>query len=169
MSRDAWELLVSLGVRIVIGVCVGEALALAAYFATLLFILPGGVELSTSITIITFGIGIGGGVGAFVGWVKLDQDLRDNLVPLALTLMGGMIGAWGGLLYARVVIDAELASQSVRVTAATGAGIAANIPPLAAGVFLHLRGRGGDEKLVPRRSLTSPHHRVVGPRPPSRS
>lgn len=169
MNRDVWELLVSLGVRIIIGVCVGEALALAAYFVTLLFILPGGVELSTSLTIITFAVGIGGGVGGFVGWVKLDQGLRDNLLPLTLTLMGGMIGAWGGLLYARVVIDAELVSQSVRLTAAIGAGIAANIPPVAAGIFIHLRGRGGNEIVVPRGSLTSPRHRVAGPRPPGRS
>jgi hypothetical protein len=66
---------------------------------------------------------------AFVGWIDLDRSRLANLPAMAVTCLGGLIGAWGGLIYASAVFDVDVKTQDARITAVAGAAFAANAAP----------------------------------------
>lgn len=126
--RSWTELIVAILARSVIGTSLGVLGAVVGYFVAWMLVGPG-VGLLSTVAIWTAGTGIGAGLAGFIGWVKLDADRRENLVPLGLALAGGLIGAWSGLIYAREVFGADIKSLDARITAVAAAAIVANLVP----------------------------------------
>lgn len=74
--------------------------------------------------------GIGAGVGAFVGWLRLDTARTVLTLALLAVLAFGLAGAWGGLGYGRMVYGVPGLRDPSRLTIVMGAAVAANIPGL---------------------------------------
>ena len=124
------ESLVSLVVRVSVGVVAGGVAAMAGYFIGWFFLLQPWMSATESFVLLTISIGVGGGLGAYAGWVKLDEGVASNLPALGLTLFGAMGGAWAGLYYSQEVFSVAFRSTNALLTAMSAAGIAANLPPL---------------------------------------
>ena len=139
------ELILSLAVRSVFGIGAGVGGALVGYFVGWFFVLPPGASMTAALITLTVTTGMGGGVGAFPGWVDLDAGKIGNLPTLALTLLGGIGGAWAGLLYAQEVFDARITGGEGDITAIAAAGVAANLLTLVLFAVRGLRGGRGPE------------------------
>ena len=126
------ESIFSLTVRVSVGVVTGGVAAMAGYFIGWFFLLQPGMSLTISFVILTICVGIGGGVGAYAAWLRLDESVATNLPALGLSLLGAMVGAWAGLYYAHEVFDVAFRSTNAMLTAMPAAGIASNVPPLIA-------------------------------------
>ena len=126
------ESIFSLTVRVSVGVVTGGVAAMAGYFIGWFFLLQPGMSLTISFVILTICVGIGGGVGAYAAWLRLDESVATNLPALGLSLLGAMVGAWAGLYYAHEVFDVGFRSTNALLTAMPAAGIASNVPPLIA-------------------------------------
>ena len=126
------ESIFSLTVRVSVGVVTGGVAAMAGYFIGWFFLLQPGMSLTVSFVILTICVGIGGGLGAYAAWLRLDESVATNLPALGLSLLGAMVGAWAGLYYAHEVFDVGFRSTNALLTAMPAAGIASNVPPLIA-------------------------------------
>ena len=126
------ESIFSLTVRVSVGVVTGGVAAMAAYFIGWFFLLQPGMSLTVSFVVLTICVGIGGGLGAYAAWLRLDETVATNLPALGLSLLGAMVGAWAGLYYAHEVFDVGFRSTNALLTAMPAAGIASNVPPLVA-------------------------------------
>ena len=126
------ESIFSLTVRVSVGVVTGGVAAMAGYFIGWFFLLQPGMSITTSFVILTICVGIGGGLGAYAAWLRLDESVATNLPALGLSLLGAMVGAWAGLYYAQEVFDVAFRSTNALLTAMPAAGIASNVPPLIA-------------------------------------
>ncbi len=131
-----FEILMILLIRVSIGVVAGGAAALVGYFIGWFFLLQPWMSSTFSFVVLVVSTGIFGGLGALSGWVRLDEGVRRNLPGLWMTLIGGSVGTWAGLLYAQAVFDIPIPSSDGYVTAIASAGIAANLLPL---IFFGLR------------------------------
>ncbi len=105
---------------------------MAGYFIGWFFLLQPTMSLTVSYVVLTVCIGVGGGLGAYGAWVRLDESVKTNLPALGLCLFGAMVGAWAGLYYSQEVFDVAFRSTNALLTAMPAAGIAANLPPLIA-------------------------------------
>ncbi|MBI4305971.1 MAG: hypothetical protein HY678_06585 [Chloroflexi bacterium] len=132
------RLLGSIAVRLIIGLGFGAAGAVIGYFLSWGLLTPQ-ASLNAGIAVFSTGIGIGAGLGSFLGWLDLDRSKLANLPALLLALAGGLLGAWGGLGYAASVYDVDIKTQDARITAVAGAAFAANLVPalwrLSSGLF----------------------------------
>ena len=126
------ESIFSLTVRVSVGVVTGGVAAMAGYFIGWFFLLQPGMSLTVSFVVLTICVGIGGGLGAYAAWLRLDEGVATNLPALGLSLLGAMVGAWAGLYYAHEVFDVAFRSTNAMLTAMPAAGIASNVPPLIA-------------------------------------
>ena len=126
------ESIFSLTVRVSVGVVTGGVAAMAGYFIGWFFLLQPSMSLTISFVILTICVGIGGGLGAYAAWLRLDEGVATNLPALGLSLLGAMVGAWAGLYYAQEVFDVGFRSTNAMLTAMPAAGIASNVPPLIA-------------------------------------
>lgn len=77
-------------------------------------------------------LGIGAGIGSFLGWLNRDLRLRVLMLILFLSLAAALLGAWGGLHSSRdaFVLSGGLGNPALRGTA-VGAILAGNIFNLA--------------------------------------
>ncbi len=125
-----FDVLVTLIVRVAIGIVAGGVTALAGYFIGWFFLLQPWMSMTQSFVVLTVATGIFGGLGAMAGWLRLDEEMSANLPSLALTVLGGVGGAWAGLFYAQEVFDTSWRSIDAHITAIASAGIAANFPTL---------------------------------------
>ncbi len=105
---------------------------MAGYFIGWFFLLQPSMSTTVSFVVLTICIGVGGGLGAYAAWLKLDESVASNLPALGLTLLGAMVGAWAGLYYSQEVFGVAFRSTNALLTAMPAAGIAANLPPLVA-------------------------------------
>ena len=126
------ESIFSLIVRVSVGVVTGGVAAMAGYFIGWFFLLQPSMSLTVSYVVLTVCVGVGGGLGAYAAWLRLDEGGATNLPALGLSLLGAMVGAWVGLYYAQEVFDVAFRSTNALLTAMPAAGIAANLPPLIA-------------------------------------
>ena len=77
-------------------------------------------------------IGIGAGIGSFLGWLNRDLGLWFQMLVLFLTLAAALIGAWGGLHNSRDVVQLSGSLGSPLLLGVTvGAILGANIFNLA--------------------------------------
>ena len=90
--------LLGTGVRVILGLFLSAALGLVGYFAATLAIysehLPG--PLSRHIALVC-GFGVGGGVGAFCGWVLPIRALRASLLLFLFSVMAGVGGTYASM------------------------------------------------------------------------
>lgn len=126
------ESIFSLTVRVSVGVVTGGTAAMAGYFIGWFFLLQPSMSATMSFVVLTISVGIGGGLGAYAAWLRLDEDVSTNLPALGLSLLGAMVGAWAGLYYSQEVFDVAFRSTNALLTAMPAAGIASNVPPLIA-------------------------------------
>ena len=126
------ESIFSLTVRVSVGVVTGGVAAMVGYFIGWFFLLQPSMSLAMSFVVLTICVGIGGGLGAYAAWLRLDEGVATNLPALGLSLLGAMVGAWAGLYYAQEVFDVAFRSTNAMLTAMPAAGIASNVPPLIA-------------------------------------
>ena len=119
--------------RIIFGVPLASALALVGYFAAWM-VWPPGLSLPLFIAFLTFGAGIGAGVGGFLAWLRPQEPRPVILATLGLALAGGLAGAWGGLMYSRAPND-EILVSVVPFTAIVFAAAASNVPPFFATIY----------------------------------
>lgn len=124
----ALGLLGSIVMRSVIGLAFGVAAGVLGFFAGWAALTPQ-TGLAAGVAILTCGTGVGAGIGSFIGWLDLDRSRLANLPTMALTVTGGLLGAWGGLAYATFVYDVDVKTQDARITAVAGAAFAANLVP----------------------------------------
>ena len=91
--------------RIIAGFSVGVMLGICGGWAGITFNhmigFPWSLEIHRNIYII--GIGLGGGLGAYVGWVTI--SIRWYLIAgtIILALLGGILGAYLGLQYGEAI------------------------------------------------------------------
>ena len=81
---------------------VGLLAAMALWFPGL--ILPIGPSSVYRLLFITSGIGIGAGLGGFVGWLRPEESWSIIFTTLAIALAGGIFGAWIGLGYSGYIL-----------------------------------------------------------------
>lgn len=55
--------------------------------------------------------GLGGSVGALLGWAGVDRSGRTLLLFLALALLGGLAGAWVGYAYGKLAYDTSVVTS----------------------------------------------------------
>jgi hypothetical protein len=91
--------------RTVAGFCVGVMLGICGGWMAITFNhmvgFPWDLEVHRNIYI--FGIGMGGGIGAYFGWMNLSVKWYLMAGTIMLVLAGGVIGAYLGLEYGEVV------------------------------------------------------------------
>ena len=119
------ELLVWLIVRVVLGFSLASVVGAAGFFAGVMLWYP---DLGPSWRIVfrICGGGIGGGVGAFLGWMRPEDTYSIKLPMLVLALTGGLVGTWGGHLYGAATYEAGLASRAAHVSTVMGGAVASN-------------------------------------------
>ncbi len=132
MTNSMIESLVSIFVRVAVGIVTGGVAAMVGYFIGWFFLLQPWMSSTQSFVVLTISIGVGAGLGAFAGWIKLDEGVASNLPALGLTLFGAMVGSWAGLYYSQEVFGVAFRSTNALLTAMPAAGIASNVPPLIA-------------------------------------
>lgn len=130
MDRRLVDLLMSLGTRTALGVVLGVVLALAGWFAAWFFFLRTSAGLTEAMTVFTICTGVFGGIGAGMAWIRLDDGFLSNAPIVLLAIVGGLVGALAGLVFARVVFDVVVTKGEGDITAIAAAGITANLLPL---------------------------------------
>ena len=91
--------------RTIAGFCVGVMLGICGGWAAITFNnfigFPWSLEVHRNIYIV--GIGLGAGVGAYLGWVNLSERWYLVVGTVALVLLGGLVGVYIGYEYGKVV------------------------------------------------------------------
>lgn len=114
--------------RCVVGLGLGVIGSIVGYFAGWMVFGPGS-SLTAATALLTSGMGVGAGVGSFPAWLDLDRPRLAQLRCVGLSLLGGILGAWGGSYYAVIVFDVDVKTQDARVTALAAAAVGANLGP----------------------------------------
>lgn len=130
MNRRTVDLLISVGIRAAVGVVAGVVLALGGWFIAWFFFLRSGASLTEAMVVFSISTGFFGGVGAGLAWLRLDDGVRTNAPVVLLAIVGGLVGAVAGLVYAREVFNVVVTKGEGDITAIAAAGIAANLLPL---------------------------------------
>ena len=91
--------------RTIAGFCVGVMLGIVGGWIAITFNhfigFPWSLEVHRNIYIV--GIGLGAGVGAYLGWVNLTVRWYLIAGSMALVLLGGLVGVYLGYEYGKVV------------------------------------------------------------------
>lgn len=129
-----WELVFSFAVRSFLGFCASSALGAVGFVASGMLYYPG-IGLSFFFVLSVCAVGIGAGIGSFVGWLRRAHGWVIIFVTLGLALIGGMAGAWGGVGYARMACESARYCSAARVATILGAVLVANVFPLLASIY----------------------------------
>lgn len=106
------------------------------YLVGILIMLSFGVVPSRIVLVVVFILmGVGGGLGGFLGWMSLDGEWRENLLTFGLALAGAFVGAAVGLQLGHKVqmsVKAALSITGIWELAGIieGAVVGANVLPL---------------------------------------
>ncbi len=139
VGRRINDLLISIGVRLVAGIAAGGVSALAGWFIAWFFFLRPSAGLDEALVVFMTTVGVFGGIGASLAWLKPDSGVRVNLSTVLLAVIGGIGGALAGLLFARAVFDVDVTKSEGDITAIAAGGIAANLLPLIMFIVIGLR------------------------------
>ncbi len=129
--------------RTIAGFCVGVMLGICGGWAAITFNhmigFPWTLEVHRNIYIV--GIGLGGGLGAYFGWVNL--NVRWYLIAGALALGGGVAGAFLGLEYGQSAEPTYLGRRyTIDNMMHWGAAIGGITVASALGLFYYVRDLG---------------------------
>ena len=131
--------------RIIAGFFVGAILGIVGGWAALTFNALVGYPWTGQVHLLiyVFGIGLGAGIGAYMGWINL--NLRWYLVALSvlLALAGGVIGSFVGNFYwDTFTSESYLGARDTRVNITHfGAAIGAIVVSTALGLYYHFQTR----------------------------
>ncbi|MDP2951777.1 MAG: hypothetical protein Q8O76_00495 [Chloroflexota bacterium] len=128
------ELVIWFALRTVFGFSLASVLGVAGFFAGWVLWYPS-LGWSLGIVFRVCGAGIGAGIGAFVGWLRPEDTRAIIATTLGLALLGGLLGAWGGVTYGGMVYKEALHSKAIQVPIILGAALASNAIPAFANIF----------------------------------
>ena len=128
---DNWVILV---VRLALGVF------LAFFFAAIIFVVARLFIVIPTPTTTLITIGFGSGLGGAVGWLNPDSPKTHLLFMLIVGVLGGLAGAWVGMLYGGTVyIMGGMPGIAELSSLVRGAAIGGNIPPIVVGLIRIMR------------------------------
>lgn len=119
------ELVVWFIVRTVLGVSLASVLGVVGFFAGWMLWYPA-LGPSLGIVFRVCGGTIGGGLGAFLGWLRPEDARAITVATFGLALLGGLAGTWGGHLYGVATYEAGLGSRATHVSTVMGAAVGSN-------------------------------------------
>ena len=136
--RDLCLALAPSSLRTIVGIAAGSLFgAIGLVLGWMVWPPPAGADYLFYLRI--FGLGIGAGIGGFLGWLDLEQNKPTVLLFLVLALLGAIGGAFGGRLYGLTATEGiqgpVSATQSGTLRTVLGAVIGANILPLIANLY----------------------------------
>ncbi len=128
--------------RTIAGFCVGVMLGICGGWAAITFNhmigFPWSAEVHRNLYII--GIGLGGGLGAYCGWVILGFRWYLIVGMVLLVLAGGVLGAYLGLEYGRTIDPTYLGKHyTIDNWLHWGAAIGGIVVAGSVGIFNYLR------------------------------
>ena len=132
--------------RIITGFFVGMILGIVGGWAALTFNAmvgyPWGANVHLSIYVI--GIGLGAGIGAYVGWINLSHRWYIVGGTALLVLAAGIVGSALGNTYWHVIADASyMGARDTRVNITHfGGAVGAIVVSSLFGLYYHFRTRG---------------------------
>ena len=103
-----------------------------------LFLFFGSQSINIWLGSLYFGAGLGGGIGGFFAWLRVDGDDSLALALTAVIVIGaGILGAWGGFEYGSTV-EVEccaMPTKSPVYYTALGSTVGANVAGVAVAVI----------------------------------
>ncbi len=131
--------------RIIAGFFVGLILAIVGGWAALTFNAMVGYPWPASIhlSIYIAGIGLGAGLGAYVGWINLSMRWYVVILTFLLVLVAGIVGSTLGNVYWEYLLgETYLGPRDSRVNATHfGAAVGAIAVSSVLGLYYHFRTR----------------------------
>lgn len=131
--------------RIIAGFFVGMMLGIVGGWAGLTFNAMVGYPWAANVhlSIYIAGIGLGAGLGAFMGWINLNLRWYVVLATGAAIILAGILGSAIGNLYWELFTDASfMGARDTRVNMTHfGAAVAAIVVSTGLGLFFHVRTR----------------------------
>ena len=111
-----WEMLLEnllvVLARTVLGLFLSVVLAVAAYLGTLLPVVQAGELGSIDYRLLaTIPIGVGAGVGGYLGWFKREPSPSVQLLLAGVAVAAGIFGAWVGERYDETMWGAVLGAN----------------------------------------------------------
>ena len=142
--RDLCLALAPCALRTIVGIAAGSLFGvIGLVLGWMVWPPPAGADYLFYLRI--FGLGIGAGIGGFLGWLDLEQDKPTVFLFLVLALLGAVGGAFGGRLYGLTATEGIQgpisATQSGTLRTVLGAVIGANILPLIVSLYRVARHR----------------------------
>ncbi len=117
--------------RITLGVCLALVLSMVGIVVGWgLFLFSGSQSLTTWLSSLYFGAGLGAGISGMAAWVRIDHETHLTLATaLVVGVSIGVVGAWGGYQYGqnREIECCAMPTASPVYFTALGATVAANI------------------------------------------
>ena len=131
--------------RTLVGFVVGVMLGILGGWAALIFNAmigyPWAVDIHRNIYFVS--IGLGAGLGAYVGWMNLTAPRYLMIGSLFLVMVGGIVGSYFGLLYGQNVDPNYLGrSYAIENGLHFGAAIGAILVSTALGLFNTIKTKG---------------------------
>ena len=131
--------------RTVTGFIVGTILGIVGGWAALIFNAMIGYPWSVDVHLNLYfvGIGLGAGLGAYMGWMNL-TDRRSLIIgSLVLVIVGGVVGSYIGLAYGQNVEPSHLGRRySIESGLHFGAATGAILVSTALGLLHEIKARG---------------------------
>jgi hypothetical protein len=118
--------IVGLSIRTTLGLFSGIISGLAGYLLASV-VWPTRGDAMLFISGLVTAAGASGGLGASLAWLKLDFSRGALLKVLMLGLLGGVVGAWSGYSYGRVVYEDVLFSRPARMATVMAAAVLSNV------------------------------------------
>jgi hypothetical protein len=131
--------------RTVAGFCVGVMLGICGGWAAITFnhmiAFPWSLEVHRNIYVV--GIGLGGGLGAYFGWMSFNIRWYLMVGMILLALCGGVAGAFLGLEYGQIADPSYLGRRyTIDSMMHWGAAIGGIAVASALGIFHYVRNMG---------------------------
>ena len=131
--------------RIIAGFFVGMMLGIVGGWAGLTFNAMVGYPWAANVhlSIYIAGIGLGAGLGAYMGWINLNLRWYVVLATAAAIILAGILGSAIGNLYWEIFTDASfMGARDTRVNMTHfGAAVAAIVVSTGLGLYFHFRTR----------------------------
>ena len=117
--------------RIILGVCLALVLSIVGIVVAWgLFLFSGSQSLTTWLSSLYFGAGLGAGISGMAAWVRIDHETHLTLATaLVVGVSIGVMGAWGGYQYGqnREIECCAMPVKSPIYFTALGATLGANV------------------------------------------
>ena len=131
--------------RIIAGFFVGVMLAIVGGWAALTFNAMAGYPWAANVHLGVYivGIGVGAGLGAYVGWINLSLRWYIAIATFVIVLLAGIAGSTLGNIYWEFLVgETYLGPRDSRINATHfGAALGATLVSSMIGLYFHFRTR----------------------------